>query len=237
MLHRLQPAGPGVEDPGVVRKIVADDEVGMTVAVQVGQRRGIGEPTARSRRHFPGHEADRARGPCRAVPPEERDRRPAPVIDQDVHQAVFVQVARQTTHGGHRVGVVGQRHQVQREGLVSLAGAGHRSNDDPIDPRVHVDDVVGQAVPIQVVECNRRADRRDPGLDPFQAGMDRTDRPRVVAGEFGQRMVKELESSRQPGLFGTGQLRLQGEAVERQNDRQGHQVAPRGVGRDPRVWS
>ncbi len=142
VLHRLQPPGPGVEDPGVVGKIVADDQVGMTVAIEVGQRGGIGEPAAGSRRDLLSAKRTPHQPGVSVVPPEEHDWRTAPVIDQDVHQAVLVQVARQAAHGGHRVGIIGQRNQAQAERLVSLARAGDRRDDHPVGPRIHINHVV-----------------------------------------------------------------------------------------------
>ncbi len=53
--------------------------------------------------------------------------------------------------------------------------------------------------------------------------MHRADGPRQVAGEVGQRLADEGESSRQPGLLGAREFGLPGQAVQSQDDGQRHQ--------------
>src|SRR3712207_9009740 len=54
-----------------------------------------------------------------------------------------------------------QGGRVEHERLEALAGAGHRRHDDLISPRIDGDDIVGQAIAVQVAQRDRRTDRGD----------------------------------------------------------------------------
>ncbi len=54
--------------------------------------------------------------------------------------------------------------------------------------------------------------------------MDRTDGPGQIAGQLGEWLANEVESSGQTGLLGTREFRLPGQGVEREDDGQRHQA-------------
>src|SRR5215212_7297413 len=93
---------------------------------------------------------------------QERNRCPPPVVDEDIHQAVFVQVSGQAAHGrrGGRIKRKGGR--MQSEGLVAWRCPGYRRDDYLVRFGVHVAHVVGQAVSVEVVLRNGGPNGRDP---------------------------------------------------------------------------
>ena len=93
-------------------KVVADDEVDVAVAIDIGPAGGVGVPAFAAGRDFLTSEAlgrqMRLVEPSPPVALQKRDRRASPIGDDDVRQPIFVEVARQAVRRAHR-GAVEQR--------------------------------------------------------------------------------------------------------------------------------
>ena len=85
------------------------------------------------------------------------DGRAAPVIHQDVHEAVFIEVGQQTPHWRHSGWIIGNRIGRDSERLVSVADSGHWRDDDLVGPRLHLTKIVRQAISVQIGQRHARA--------------------------------------------------------------------------------
>ena len=118
----------------------------MPVTVEVSLGRAVRKPALLLGDQF-RRQIAAARQLCRRVPrvicrAEEDDRRSAPVIDQNVHQAIFVEVAGQTSHRCHGRSVEGERRRFKFKGLIARRRAGRWGDDHLVGARVDVTDVI-----------------------------------------------------------------------------------------------
>ena len=86
---------------------------------------------------------------------QERDRRSAPVIDEEVHEAILIEITRQTSHGRHRVRVKWQGRGKERERLIARASLRQCRDDHLVRPRIHVAAVVREGISIEIIQRDR----------------------------------------------------------------------------------
>src|SRR5262249_25946739 len=87
VVHDFRAGGGGVQNARAVLEIVPDDEIGMAITINISEEAGIGKPAFLTRNQFLGKVifCTQASGPSgRPLFPEKRDRRTAPVINNDV---------------------------------------------------------------------------------------------------------------------------------------------------------
>ena len=90
--------------------------------------------------------------------------------------------------------VEGQRRGVQRERRVTVSRSRRGRHGDKIRAWINVDEVVGQAVAVEIRQRHGSAQRRYPGGNAAQARMNLADVfVRRMAGDFGQRQFVEFE--------------------------------------------
>ena len=127
LVHRHRVLPVFVEIPRAVREVIRDEQVGVSVAVEVGLRRGVRVPAFAARGEFLRVEA----APCeRAAFLHEEHRRAAPVIDQHIERTVLVEVAEDRPHRRGARGMVRQRRGIEHERRVPLRRARHRRDRD-----------------------------------------------------------------------------------------------------------
>ena len=217
-LHRRVALRLRVEQPSAIREVVPDHEVEPAVAVDVGRGDRVRVPAPAARHELTATKAGRAERSPRAA--QEEHRRPAPVVDEQVEPPVGVEVPREAAHRRRRPRVVGQRRRVKRERLVARARGRRRRHRHAVRPRVDETDVVRKAVPVEIRERDRRADRRDPPGDRAKRrlhGPDALDRRR----RHGERQALEGELAREPGLLGRAVGREPGEPATEDRDADG----------------
>jgi hypothetical protein len=150
-----QSASPvGIEIGLSIRAVVADDQVAVAVAVEIGLGGCTGEPALPRLDQLAGDERLR-RQPLAARRSgllEINDRRTTPEIDEHIGQAILVEVTQQTARGSHRR-AVGEGPGLQDKGLIAILGcSGRRSNDHLVDARIDVAEVVRQPISIDVAQ-------------------------------------------------------------------------------------
>src|SRR5262249_9647819 len=119
MLHLVDRVRFGIEDSRSVGVVVTDDDIEVSVAVEIGNGRCAGEPAFGSSHNFNWPvRRGRQRWLSLTGPGQKRDRRAAPVMDQQVHCPVFVEIGRRTTHRRHR-GAVEQLTGFEYEWLIT----------------------------------------------------------------------------------------------------------------------
>ena len=145
----------------------------MSIAIQVRPRHRVGVPASSSWHQFARHVAlpgEAARDDFLAM--EEEDGRASPVVDEEIHPAIFVEIPGDAAHRCHSGRIIGQRCRVERKRRIACGGAGHRGDDDLVGARVDRAHIVGQPVSIEVAQGHRGAPGRDPGREALQAGVD-----------------------------------------------------------------
>src|SRR5262249_4902010 len=96
----------------------------MAITVNISEEARVGKPSFLTRNQFLGKVifGVQASGPARRPPfPEKRDRRPPPVINDDVKQAIFVEIPQQAPHRRCGGGIVAQRP--ERKRFITLSGS------------------------------------------------------------------------------------------------------------------
>ncbi len=156
--------------------VIANDQVEMTVAVEVGLAYCAREPHLErldqiARNEARGRENGRTDGGGGIGPLHEEYRRTAPVVDQDVCETVLVEIADSGAHWRHGGSVEDKRRRVQNECGEPFARAWRRGDDHLINPWVYIDEVVGQTVAVEVGEGNGCANERHPGSNMVEARM------------------------------------------------------------------
>ena len=112
-VHYFHPARVRVQDVAAVLKIIADDQVHVAIAIKVRLHCAIGEPAFAAVGQFRGNILGGAQRHGRAwlwpAFAQEEHGRAAPIIDQQIHQPVLVEIARQHAHRRRPRGIVWQR--------------------------------------------------------------------------------------------------------------------------------
>src|SRR6202043_1654704 len=92
--------GLRVQDPGAVREVVADDQIGVPVPGDVRLDGGVAVPALPVRDQLLRRECGGGQRHARLA--DEQYRAAAPVVDEQVGPAIFVVVARKAAGGCHR---------------------------------------------------------------------------------------------------------------------------------------
>ena len=197
-MQALEPLGILVEHSGAVGEVIADDQIEVSVAVQVGRGRRRGVPAVAALDQFLRFEfGGRGRGlGVGRRPAQINDRATAPVDDEHVHQAILIQVGDQGALRAHRRGVpVGERRSgVECECFVTRPCAGHGTANDLVGAWIDPNDVVLQPVAVQIAQRHAGPECGQVGSDVPHAGVDLADiLVRRVVGHFGQRRPAEPE--------------------------------------------
>ena len=173
--HRILHFGPigglGIEDVGIVCKVVADDQITVAISIDICKGCPIGEPLfcRRISHHSLGDVGGLGRGGV--VLFEIRNRRSAPVIHQQIHPPVFVHVVGHASHRGDGAWHVVAHECGQGKGRKTLAAAGHGGYEHLIRAGFHLTQIIRQAIAIQVIEGNRRPHRGNPSRMTGQMGI------------------------------------------------------------------
>ena len=181
-----------------ILEVVADHQIGMAIAIQIGKHRRIGEPALVAGDQlyclvaFGLQHRGVAGSACGA---QKSHRSASPVINNNVRQPIFIEVADQAAHGGHGGRIIARRP--QRKWLVAFAGCRGRLNGDLIGTRIDEASVIGEAIAIQIAGGDGSAYRGDPGGNAFQAGMHRAHFPRIHIAAGRQRVAGEMEARSQ----------------------------------------
>ncbi len=223
MLKGYRPVGLAVEDTRAIGVVVADHEIDMPVAIDIGKGRRVAVPAfawiddiacdkVLSRKSGRMH--------SRFAEAQKGDRRSAPVIDQDVDQTVFVDIRRQAAHRCRHGRDVDQRARLEIERRIAIPGPGRRRHDHPVCARVDIANIVGQTIAIEVVQRDRCAGRRDPGGDPLQARMDGAHIARLARCRLRQSVLAEGKALDHLRTLVARQIRQPCPKVERRHERQ-----------------
>src|SRR6185312_10658465 len=184
----------------------AENQINVAIAIKIGGDRRVGVPILDGRQKFLG-----LKGGCAQIARlrllQEYDGGTAPVIDHNVHEAVFIRVQREAAHGRHGGGVKRKRAWTQHKRLVALRRTGDRSHDHLVSPGVHIANIVGQAITIKIIQCNRSANRRNPGSDSRQTGIDGAKCLCGVSWDLRQDAALKLEMAGQRDPLTGGDMR------------------------------
>ncbi len=228
MLHGLDPGARGVQDVRAVGEIVAHVDVEVTVAVNVRERGSVRKPALAAGDGFAGRvgvRTHRPRGRGRVRAPQEYDGRTAPIIDQQIGEAILVVVAGQATHRGHGGAVHDQRGRIEGEGGVACRRPGDAADHHHVRARIDAREVVRKPVAVEIVERHGRTHGRDPGGESFEAGMDRAHAATRARFDLREREPGEVESTGQRGAFGARELRDPREQSQRTDQGDGRDSA------------
>src|ERR1700752_134519 len=202
VLHAVGGIGSCIKDARTVGKEVANDQVGVTVAVDVGERRCVRVPTSAAGNDFTTRVALGIEfRPGAAWPLNEGDWSSSPVIGEHVLETVFVKVTGQTTHWSHRRRVVRKSNRIEAEWLIARGSARHRRDNDLVNSGVDVTDVVWQSVTVEIVERDRCAHAGDPTGNAAQRWIDVANRSLCFSAEARQCRSVETETFRELRQF------------------------------------
>ena len=207
VVHLLDAARVGIVGLGAVGKVVAQDQVEAPVAVEVGLNRGRRVPALvlAGRGELLGLEVGRGQLPSGVALAQEEQRSAPEEVDEDVRESVLVPVAHERS-AGPDIGPVVPSHG-EREGGVARRRSRGRADDDLLRAGLRVDEVVGEAVPVEVGQGDPGADGRDPLGDPLAGGVGGTERLGRDARDSRELRSDEAEPVAEgPALDGRGHL-------------------------------
>ena len=92
---------------------------------------------------------------------------------------------------------------IQSEGFVALASARSRSDGDKVSAGIDIDEIVGEAVAIEIGKRGGGADGRNPGRDAFETGMHLAhELVRRMVGDFRKRKFLKLKRPARAAISG-----------------------------------
>src|ERR1044072_989799 len=194
----------------------------MTVAVQIRERSGSGIPASTTSKYF--HWLIPVNCGARTLVArfgEECNRRPSPVVDQQVHTSVFIEITGNASHRRHDRGIVKSRR-IEDEWFITISRARCRRDHYLVSSRIHAAEIVWQTITIKIVEGDTSTGGRHPSGDTSQTWVHNSDRLVRSPGKLHQWRGSQGEAASQFQPFGFGDRRRSSEHIQNRDDGHGN---------------